>query len=53
MVSSLLITEVGTGFAVCIVLLAVLYTVTFLGMATTTVTVTKSDPTDPTVYLDR
>ena len=46
-------TEVETGETVSLIALSVLYLLAYLGMIVTTVIVTKSDPTDPTVAFDR
>ena len=46
-------TEVETGETVSLIALSVLYVLAYLGMIVTTIIVTKSDPTDPTVAFDR
>ena len=38
---------------ICLITLSLLYLLAYLGMIVTTVIVTKSDPTDPTVAFDR
>ena len=45
--------ENQTGEMVGLVLLSVLYAIAYTSMIITTVIVTKSDPTDPTVALER
>ena len=46
-------TEVETGETVSLIALSILYVLAYLGMIVTTIIVTKSDPTDPTVAFDR
>ena len=46
-------TEIETGETLSLIALSVLYLLAYLGMIVTTVIVTKSDPTDPTVAFDR
>ena len=45
--------ENETAEIVGLVLLSVLYAVAYISMIITTIIVTKSDPTDPTVALER
>ena len=51
--SLLMIKNGSTWVTIIIVVLTILFVVAFLGMAITTVIVTRSDPTDPTVALER
>ena len=46
-------TEIETGETVSLIALSAFYLLAYVGMIVTTVIVTKSDPTDPTVAFDR